>query len=194
MQCKRKIELISRKDIKKYLNRRYEANNTIINNSSLETYKIKQRFGDKLLSFFNIFLTATLLSSFILYDNPCKIKTFLLILLICGLILFIYEITIFKRFFSQYLRQSIYRNINIEISIIQNDIEGFFCINSNEDQKNYISIETLNSFFNELYLICKTKNKINCLKQIFKKEWIGINVAMILTVLAMIILFIFLIL
>lgn len=191
MHSKRTIEDLSINQIADYLKERYNINNTIINNASLETNNIKQRYGERIFSFFNIFLAATLISSFILYGTDSSIyffnskgKTFFLICSLTCLVLLIYTFTVFIKFYTQYLRQRIYRDINNLITIILNDCNTFF--NGTSEDKSHVSIETLNSFFDVLYSSCEAKNKPISYKKILKKEWKGIIISSICTLICLI--------
>ena len=53
MKSKREIEDLSISQIDEFLLAKYETNNTIINNASIETYNLKKSYGEKILSFFN---------------------------------------------------------------------------------------------------------------------------------------------
>ena len=62
MHSKRMVENLTLSEISADLVKRVKINNTIINNASLETSHIKRSFGDRILAFFSIYLTAALLS------------------------------------------------------------------------------------------------------------------------------------
>ena len=186
MHSRRTIEDLTLMQIVNFLKERYKINNTIINNASIETSEIKQRYGERLLSFFNIILAAALISSFILYNNSTNyswilgsnLTTFLLILSLSCFVLLVYAIAVFIKFFTQYFRQRIYRDINNEILIILNNASIFFC-GKQLFKDMHISIETLNDFFKTIYFACKTKNKTSIHKYICQ-EWKGILIGIIL--------------
>ena len=186
MHSLRAVEDLSPNQIKDYLIEKYNINNTIINNASLETYKIKQRYGERLLAFFNIILAAALISNFILYDNNgtvvwlfnSRLNTFFCIADIFCLILATYTVAVCKRFYTQYTRQKAYRDINNEIVIILNDIDTFFRL-SDFSSATHISIETLNSFLEIIYLSVMTRIKYRNYKIKLFKEWKGIIIVSI---------------
>lgn len=179
MYSKRSVEDLSKDEIKKDLSRRYDINNAIINNASIETSNIKQRFGDRLLAFANIYLAASILSSFILYKQNSEIDEllcFLCVLLITESILFIYIWNIIRKYSEQFMRQKIYREINNEITIIQNNFEMFFGFYS-QIIKPHISVETLNSLAYIIKQFCEARNQKCPFNNSICKSWRGVYIA-----------------
>lgn len=163
--------------------RRMEINNTIINNASLETNRLKRSFGDRILAFFSIYLTAALLSSFVLYEyyiegkhqNPYILKYFLVLIIITGIVLTSYSIVVYCKFFKQYLRQKIYRDINNEITLIQCDVAFFFGLNPLHNFN--VSLMTLDDFLKLLKESCYQKNRHKFISRMMFKEWPSIYFA-----------------
>ena len=189
MYSKRGIEDLSIEDIKKDLERRYIINDTIINNASIETSKIKQQFGDRILAFFNIYLAAALLSSFVLYSLPNytsynKWMICLCVIFITEFVLLLYSVAIYKKFSIQYMRQKNYREINNAIMIIKTNLPTFFNLHSNADT--YISISTLNQLASVIKNFCEAKNKRGFIDSTLWREWKGIFVAILIVVILMI--------
>lgn len=121
MFSKRPVEDLTYYQIKRFFQNLLKENNDIINNASVETYAFKKTFGERLLAFFNIFLAAMLLSSFILYSTASwrwKLCVMSAIVFITLLALLLYCMDVAKKFSEQYKRQRTYREINIEIHII----------------------------------------------------------------------------
>ncbi|MBQ9793004.1 MAG: hypothetical protein IJW32_04615 [Clostridia bacterium] len=195
MKSKRKIEDLSISQINQFLLAKYETNNTIINNASIETYNLKKSYGEKILSFFNILLAAALLSSFILYNlddsSVCVSKLYLFFLaFIILLILLIYTLTVIIKYKTQYDRQIIYRDINNELSIIKNKSFVFFQGTAEVGKERNISYATLSAFLHVIYMICKNKNKSNLIKIFF--DWPGVFLAFFFIFVLLIILLIWL--
>lgn len=174
------VENLTLSEISADLVKRVKINNTIINNASLETSHIKRSFGDRILAFFSIYLTAALLSSFVLYDYLVQkddiaiLKYFFFILSGTVCILTCYCVVVYGKFYNQYLRQMVYRDINNEIAIIQCNIKLFFFSTG----KDYVSLTTLNDFFDLLKDSCYQKNKYKYVSCTMFREWTSIFIAM----------------
>lgn len=175
MYSKRSVEDLNANKIEKYLIDKYNTNKIIINNSSIETNDVKAKYYDKLLAFFNIFLAAALLSSFILYEqknwaNENGKISFAIILALSCISLIIYTIHNISYYTLQYKRQREYRDLNKLILIILNNVELFFYGNANIENTHHISTDTLESFILHLQKIVKYKNFKSDLFKIYKKE------------------------
>ena len=189
MYSKRSVEDLSKDEIQKDLSRRYDINNAIINNASIETSNIKRRFGDRLLAFANIYLAASVLSSFILYKKSSKMDEllcFLCVLLITEFILLVYIWNVISKYSEQFMRQKIYREINNEITIIQNDYEMFFGFNSQSIMP-HISVETLNSLAHIIKQFCEARNKKNMFNKSTYKSWRGSYFALGFTTISLVV-------
>ena len=174
MFSKRSVEDLNCYQIVKYFQNLITKNNDIINNASLETYSFKKSFGERLLAFFNIFLAATLLSSFILYssaDKKKKIIVMSVIVILTLMVLLIYCISVGIKFSEQYKRQRIYREINMEIQIILANVSAFFTP-SFYHLHTMISMATLQQFVDVIKAICKERNRQhNNFFKLISRDW-----------------------
>lgn len=171
---KRSVEDLNFFQIENYIQNLLTENNYIINNASLETYSLKKSFGERLLAFFNIFLAATLLSSFIMYTATClrkKCMIMSIIVILTLVALLIYCIDVGKRFSEQYKRQLLYREINTALQMILANAPVFFGPSFYMIQT-AISISTLQQFVEQIKAICEERNRrINKFLVVINKDW-----------------------
>lgn len=190
MFSKRPVEDLTYYQIKRFFQNLLKENNDIINNASVETYAFKKAFGERLLAFFNIFLAAMLLSSFILYSTASwrwKLCVMSAIVFITLLALLLYCMDVAKKFSEQYKRQRTYREINIEIHIILANLVIFFAPARDKDSS-MISIATLQQFTEVIKDICEERNRN--LDKFFiatYKDWKPIFATIVIVIILMII-------
>lgn len=196
MKSKRDIEDLQFDSVKKDLLKRYQINNTIINNASIATNNIKQKFSEKFLSSAYAFLMAVLILLFIYYEciaHTDNAKKFYLIVLSIGLVfltlLLIYSCVVWALFRTQYNRQRQYRAINDAISTLLNDLRTFIDYNHNIGDV-HISQKTISDYINVIVCAYKTKDKNTNLFKLLVKDWRSIHIIIAFTTFFCIIIFI----